>query len=636
MTVFKQKIHLTMLTVFSLSIFSLSFFCSLTYAGFLEMPDTTEVPDFERESMLLDLDIPPVRDRDPDPEAGPRLNVKEFRLQGLVEYPKLGITRAEIIKKIEDIRFDLMAEGEKTDSGYTIDELSEVSDLVADIEKETEGKHVGPLEVQKLVFLIRDQRRRRGITLGMIETVADTITHYYRERGFILAKAYIPKQNVRDGVVTLTLLLGELGEVVVENNKRVSDSLVTNLFSSNMHKPITSAKTEEALFLINDIPGVSAQGYFQAGDQVGDTRLTVNVTDERWYSGHVRLDSHGSETTGLYRLYADVLLHNPLGIGDELQLSVLNSFSPQNTVYGAIRYSSNVFSPRWKASIGLSNNAFESSTGDDSSSVTFTGESTVSDVSLGYIFKRSRTKNYRGEFKVAQIDTIIGSVGDDNVDNVNNISLDFYFDVLNEKKKVLSIGKFSLLSTDSGIESDVDSEEVGAENVVTSPFVTFDYSRLSFVNIPFTDIGTRLVLRSALQYSLSRQPSVNLFGLGGPAAARGYESTAAQYDNGVYGGVDWVFNSPSFGNAELFGEKLSSVLQPYILADVSFGQSYEVDENEGDLTGYVSNVGFGIKVNHSKFNALFSYSIPVKQDLTGIAEDEAYSNKLFFELQFSY
>ena len=214
--VFKQKIHIVILTVF----FSFVF-CPLTYAGFLEMPDTTEVPDFERESMLLDLDIPPVRDRDPDPEAGPRLNVKEFRLQGIVEYPKLGITRAEIVKKIEDIRFDLMAEGEKTDSGYTIDELSEVSDLVADIEKETEGQHVGPLEVQKLVFLIRDQRRKRGITLGMIETVADTITLYYRQKGFILAKAYIPKQRVRDGVVTLTLLLGELGEVSVSNNNRL-------------------------------------------------------------------------------------------------------------------------------------------------------------------------------------------------------------------------------------------------------------------------------------------------------------------------------------------------------------------------------------------------------------------------------
>ena len=189
------------------------FASEICFSGFLEMPDVTEVPEFERESMLLDLDIPSVRERDPDPEAGPRLNVKEFRLQGIVEFPELDITRDEIIKRVEAIRFDLMQEGEQTDSGYTLDELGELSDLIAKIEEDTKNTHVGPLELQKLVFLIREQRRKRGVTLGMIETVADTITRYYRERGFILAKAYIPKQKVRDGVVTLTLLLGELGDV---------------------------------------------------------------------------------------------------------------------------------------------------------------------------------------------------------------------------------------------------------------------------------------------------------------------------------------------------------------------------------------------------------------------------------------
>ena len=609
---------------------------SNVWAGFLEMPDTTEVPDFERESMLLDLDIPPVRDRDPDPEAGPRLNVKEFRLQGIVEYPKLGITRAAIIKKIEEIRFELMAEGTKTDSGYTLDELSEVSDLVADIEKETDGKHVGPLEVQKLVFLIRDQRRRRGVTLGMIETVADTITRYYRERGFILAKAYIPQQNVRDGVVTLTLLLGELGEVSVENNKRVSDRLVTNLFSDNMHKPITSTKTEEALYLINDIPGVSAQGYFQAGDQVGDTRLTVNVTEERWYSGHLRLDNHGSKSTGAYRLYADVLLHNPLGIGDELQLSVLNSFSPQNTVYGSLYYSSNLFSPRWKISGGFSNNAFVIGDNETTSTADTTGESTVADLSLGYIFKRSRVKNYRGELKVSSVDTVFSFQGtEDEPQQVGNLSLDFYFDVLSEERKILSIGRVSLIYTDGAKELGTEGVDEGQDITIPGFLLSFDYSRLSFVKLPFSDSSSRLVLRASGQVSSERQESVNLFGVAGPTLARGYDSTVGQFDNGLYLGADFSFNSPNFGGAALFGEKLSSIFQPMVLMDVSYGYSYKVDETEGAQDGYVSNIGFGFKLNHSKFSSLFTYSIPLSEKLVA-QDDVSYGNKLYFELQYNY
>src|SRR5690606_392139 len=297
---------------------SLALVPSAATAGFLEMPDTTEVPQFERESLLLDMDIPPVRERDPDPQAGPRLNVKEFRVQGIIEYPELGITREKIIEQVEAIRFDMMAENKLLESGYTLDELGEVSDLIAEIEKSTEGQHVGPLEVQRLVFLIREQRRQRGITLGMIETVANTITRYYRERGFILAKAYIPEQHVRDGVVNLTLLLGELGEVEVHNNDDYSDWMIKRAFSGDLAEPVLSSRIEEKLFLISDLPGLSAQGFFGPGSQVGDTKLNVNVLSGRWYEATIRSDNHGSARTGEYRVYLGGIWNNPTGTGDQL------------------------------------------------------------------------------------------------------------------------------------------------------------------------------------------------------------------------------------------------------------------------------------------------------------------------------
>src|SRR5690606_21000590 len=117
--------------------------------------------------------------------------------------------------------------------------------------------------------------------------------------------AYIPQQHVRDGVVTLTLLLGELGEVEVQNNQRYSDKTIERTFKSLLAEPVTNDRIEEKLFLTNDLPGLSAQGYFEPGSQVGDTKLNVNVTSERWYDANVRVDNHGSERSGEYRLYTD-------------------------------------------------------------------------------------------------------------------------------------------------------------------------------------------------------------------------------------------------------------------------------------------------------------------------------------------
>src|SRR5690625_5730983 len=99
------------------------------------MPDLTDLPELERDSLLLDMDMPPVRERDSDPQAGPRLNVTEFRVQGIVEFPKLGIYRSEIIERVEQIRFDFMNEDALLESGYTLDELASISDLIVEIEK---------------------------------------------------------------------------------------------------------------------------------------------------------------------------------------------------------------------------------------------------------------------------------------------------------------------------------------------------------------------------------------------------------------------------------------------------------------------------------------------------------------------
>ncbi|VAW68245.1 hypothetical protein MNBD_GAMMA10-3065, partial [hydrothermal vent metagenome] len=117
--------------------FSMFFMPFMAWAGFFEMPDITQFPELKRESLLQDMDIPSVRDRDPDPESGSRLNVRQFKLQGIVEFPELGITKKNIDKQIERIRFELMQEYELLESGYTQVEVNEVIDLLVDIEKET-------------------------------------------------------------------------------------------------------------------------------------------------------------------------------------------------------------------------------------------------------------------------------------------------------------------------------------------------------------------------------------------------------------------------------------------------------------------------------------------------------------------
>jgi hemolysin activation/secretion protein len=629
----------------------LTLFSIATNAGFLDMPDTTEAPQFERKTLLTDLDIPAVKDRDPDPQAGPRLNVKEFRVQGLVEFPDQGITREKIIQQVEAIRFDMMGEGKLLSSGYTLDELGKVSDVISDIEKETQDEHVGPLEVQKLVFLIREQRRQRGITLGMIETVANTITRYYRENGFILAKAYIPKQQVREGVVTLTILLGELGEVTVQNNKRYSVKTIQRTFKRDLAKPVTNDLVEENLYLINDLPGLSVQGYFEPGSQVGDTKLNVNVTSEQWYNGTVRLDNQGSERSGKYRAYTEFLLHNPLTIGDELELGVLGSFSPQNATYGSLRYSFPIMSPRVRFSAGISTNDFVLGQGNSqvaqNPGAEIQGKSQVIDAGVKYQLKRSRVKNYALGLKTSYIDSLI-DIGKTSVidDTVQNIELFGEFDLLNEKARVLHQGNLAIIA--SNYVKSTDSNGVSIDTKESPPVLTIDYSRLSFIRMPFTKVESRMVLKFSGQYAGKGLPSVNQYSLAGPSRTRGFSVTEYSADDAVFIGADLVFKGPKFNDFKIGGEGIQNVLQPFVFADFGYGVVHPFQQTTNDDTvsaaaedenAQLADVGLGLKFNYKETlrgNLAIAYPVSANNSTFTDGKKPGDGTNIYFDLQYGF
>lgn len=655
----------------STAISAIALHSSVAMAGFLEMPDTSEVPEMERDSMLKDLDIPSVRERDPDPMAGPRLNITEFRVQGIVEYPELGITRQSLNRLVEGIRFELMGEGEMLDSGYTLEEVSEISDMMAQIEEETEGEHVGPLDVQRLVFLIREQRQRRGVTVGMIESVADTITRYYRERGFILAKAYIPEQHVRDGVVTLTLLLGELGEVQVQNNQKYKASTIEGIFKPVINEPVTAKTIEERLFFVNDMPGLSAQAYFEPGSQVGDTRLSINVVDERSFAGNARIDNHGSDSTGEFRLYTDGYWYNPTGIGDQLHIGVLGTFEPANSLYGSIHYGVQLFSPRAKFTVGGSTNDFVSET---INGLRTTGDSLVLDASLNYILKRSREKNYSVEARFAEIDTDINNVTAqvDDAENedqsifdpvqsgidpdieydviARNLDLVFNFDVLHEKLRALHQGGVRFTYGEI-----VKGQRMGqSENPLV---LAANYSLLKFFQVPFTDIHNRFIFKFAGQYADGALPSTSQFALTGPSRMRGFDINTYNADHGVALSFDWVMNTPEILSFPIAGQEFKDLVQPYLFLDAGYGVTEVVgnrvdDETAGDIDELVGtwarlvDVGVGLKFTFGdsfRSNISFARSVAYTEDVGPSFGNERRStdelerrNKLYFDMQYSF
>lgn len=606
------------------------------YADFLEMPDIKQTPELRNKTLLRDMDIPAVKFRSPDPTEGPRLAVSEFRIQGLVEYPKMGITREALKNLSERIRFDLMGEGKLLESGYTIEELGEVSELLGNIEEETSGRHVEPVDVQRLVWLIREQRGKRGITLGQIETVANTITQFYRERGFVLAKAYIPKQQVRDGVVNLTLLLGMLGDVQVSGNKLYNAKTVSSVFDGMLGQPVTSTAIEEQLFLINDYPGIFVDGHFEPGYQVGDTRLNVTVKEESRYNGNVRLDNHGTEDTGLYRAYADFQLNNPLGLADKLQLSLLSAFQPSNTNYWQLQYQMKLFGPRTRLSLDASENQFviDQSLGVD---LQLHGVVNVNGVTGTYIHQRNRKSNSSFDLRYEDIgsDLQLGDVPDfDDAldDKLKNISLAYRFDALQEEKKRYHQGQLKFTSGSFVTGADAGQDE-------KYKIYSINYSLLDFWKIPFINADTRLVYRVEAQYSGTNLSGIMRFSLTGPTRARAYSPGIFTGDDAVYFGFDWIFNSPEFFNIGITKSiNLKEFVKPFLFLDYAYGKQQPLAENETYAKASLLDAGFGFKLSHGKsFSGNLLVGFPIQENFDGVRSTPSVDKtRVVFDFQYSF
>jgi len=603
------------------------------------MPEITQMPELKRESLLKDLDVPSVRDRDPDPDSGPRLNVSHFKLQGIVEFPKLGITKREIEKLIERYRFELMQEYKLMASGYTEAEVNAVIDLLVDIEKQTLDRHVTDLELQKLVWLIREQRSKRGITLGTIETVADKITQFYRDRGFILAKAYIPEQEIRNGIVTLTLLLGTLGEVKVSDNDMYNENIMSSVFDDMLTLPVTSDAVEENLYLINDFPGLAVLGLFEPGAQVGDTLLNLNVKAEKRFHANIRLDNHGTDDTGNQRLYGEVLINNLAGMADVLHLGALNAFSPSNTTYYQLRYSLNLFSPRWRLNMGATQNQFvlAQNQADFLGTLELGGETKQTDVGVQYKLKRSRVENYNFELVRENIisDLQLGNIPDPGGlldDEITNNKLIFNYDILQESSQILHQGFVSVTSGEflKGIDLGQD------ENFSV---LHSDYTLMTFFKVPYFDSESRVIFRTSLQYTDSALSSISQYFLGGPTRARGYAVDQFSADNAAYAGIDWVLHFPSWLDFNIVGtQRLKDVAQPFFFADASYGVKKALKASNEDSTATLYDVGIGFRIFYqNQFQGNLQFAFPISNDFSDAdLEKPDDSIRVVFDFQYSF
>jgi hemolysin activation/secretion protein len=187
----------------------------------------------------------------------------------------------------------------------------------------------------ELLSLLADLAGRE-LSVGQLQGAANRITRLYRERGYPLARAYLPAQEIEGGMVKIAVLEGRYGQVQINDQAGLRGGALAPLTTLQSGDAVQGQSLERSLLLLQDLPGIEVKSTLRPGASTGTTDLLVDVQRAPLIDGAIDADNYGNRFTGEYRLGGTLNLNNPLGLGDRLTLRAMGSEEDQR--YGRVAY----------------------------------------------------------------------------------------------------------------------------------------------------------------------------------------------------------------------------------------------------------------------------------------------------------
>lgn len=181
----------------------------------------------------------------------------------------------------------------------------------------------------------------KPLSFADLRTLTSELTALYRDAGLMAARVVIPRQVIRDGELSLTVLPGTADRAAVSNTAPVRDGFLTRMVSAATPEgePVLRKQVERLSLLLNEIPGAEAGISLKPGEKSGTTAVVADVRPGKRAGGYVGLDNQGIQSTGRSRIQGGAYVNGLLGTGDQLRLDGAVSYEHGGLVSGRLDYS---------------------------------------------------------------------------------------------------------------------------------------------------------------------------------------------------------------------------------------------------------------------------------------------------------
>jgi hemolysin activation/secretion protein len=503
--------------------------------------------------------------------------------------------------------------------------------LVQKINVTVQGKspaEAKPLLGLQIITAITSKYENKELDLAQMNMIAEEITTAYRNEGYLVAYALIPQQEIKDGILQITVIESKVGQIDVTGNTSYSSNFIQKHLQKTKKDPsLREATLDRALLILNDYPSLDVKAALKAGKDFGTTDITAQVKDSRPLSGSLSYDNFGSDTTSKSRLNAELNIGNLITSGDLLMLrglTGLDKIDLENLSYGRIEYIIPVMYSGTKAGIYYSNSIYEA--GEQYAILDIQGKAHVAGAYLTHPLVKTRATSLDVKFGFDYKD-IYEYMLDETTseDNIRVFNLGLNYNVVDGfyGRNILNITYYQGIRDLFGGNgaNDPETSRINADG-------GFSKGTLDLARVQKLPGYNHLILRASGQYSNDDLFVAEQFFIGGVGSIRGFSPSALSGDKG-YSISGELYIAPPYPETKIFNQNLGDTVKLVLFAD--HGGVFKNDVQPGeDKNDYLTSIGVGLRLYATQYvSARLDWGVPRIDGHFETGDSETYVQLVF-------
>jgi hemolysin activation/secretion protein len=176
----------------------------------------------------------------------------------------------------------------------------------------------------------------KDATFEELLAIRTAITNLYTDKGYTTSGAFLPPQDLTDGVVKIQVVEGTVEKIEIQGLRHLRTSYVRDRIGLAAKPPVNLRRLEEALQLLQLNPLISnVQAELSAGTAPGLSVLTLNVKEAQPLTAALIVENRDSPSVGSIRGTAALSHNDLLGFGDRLSAEYAMTVSEAVATLGA-------------------------------------------------------------------------------------------------------------------------------------------------------------------------------------------------------------------------------------------------------------------------------------------------------------